>query len=106
VDEFLTYDCPGVYQVPKNAPVLYPSEWTTWEDFLGLTLDFETACSKVSSLGWKSKEEYRKHMETLENGKKAGFEDESHWVYRLPYQPDLYYQSQWISWEHFLGIVK
>ena len=105
VEEFLAYDCPGVYQVPKNSPELYPTEWTCWDDFLGVALDFETACIHVSSLGWKSKEEYMNHVTTDARGKKAGIEDESHWIYRLPYRPDLYYQESWKSWDHFLGFT-
>lgn len=105
VEEFLAYDCPGVYQVPKNCPELYPQEWQSWEDFLGLALDFETACKHVSSLGWKSKEEYWRWMESDARGKKGGVEDESHWMYRLPYRPDLYYKDSWISWDQFLGLL-
>ena len=104
VQEFLDYDCPGVYQVPKNSPELYPKEWISWEDFLGLALDFESALTNVKSLHWISKEEYMSQIAPDGKGKKAGIDDESHWIYRLPYQPDLYYRDSWISWEHFLGL--
>jgi hypothetical protein len=104
VDEFFAYDCPGVYQVPKNSPDLYPSQWISWEDFLGLPLDFKTASEKVKSFNWKSKQEYMSRLTPDARGKKAGIDDESHWIYQLPYQPDLYYKEHWISWEHFLGL--
>lgn len=38
--EFLDYTCPGAYQIPKDADVVWKDDWRGWEDFLGLPLSF------------------------------------------------------------------
>ena len=30
IEEFIEYECAGAYQVPKNADVLYETEWKGW----------------------------------------------------------------------------
>ena len=39
--EFLEYDCPGAYQIPKDADVVWSEDWRGWDDFLGVPLSFE-----------------------------------------------------------------
>ena len=39
--EFLEYDCPGAYQNPKDADVVWSEDWRGWDDFLGVPLSFE-----------------------------------------------------------------
>ncbi len=39
-EEFQEYMCPGAYQIPKDADVVWAESWQGWEDFLGITLTF------------------------------------------------------------------
>jgi hypothetical protein len=39
--EFLEYACPGAYQIPKDADVVWKDDWRGWDDFLGVPLGFE-----------------------------------------------------------------
>ena len=41
--EFLDYDCAGAYQLPKNADQVWHNDWTSWDDFLGVPLEFQQA---------------------------------------------------------------
>lgn len=105
LQEFLDYDCPGAYQLPKEADAVWASDWTSWGDFLGLPLEFEEAreiarkrVGPSSVTKWKvaTQEEYQALFEQkqLDDGDIAS---------RLPYRPDLKYKTKgWISWEDFL----
>jgi hypothetical protein len=39
--EFLEYTCPGAYQIPKDADVVWKEDWRGWDDFLGIPLSFQ-----------------------------------------------------------------
>ena len=100
LQEFLDYDCAGAYQVPKNADEVWSEDFTTWEDFLGIILEFEeareVARKTASERNISTQKEYMRVMEskTIEDGDIAS---------RLPYRPDLKYKTRgWISWEDFL----
>eukprot|EP00532_Pseudo-nitzschia_australis_P004547 CAMPEP_0168191932 /NCGR_PEP_ID=MMETSP0139_2-20121125/17780_1 /TAXON_ID=44445 /ORGANISM="Pseudo-nitzschia australis, Strain 10249 10 AB" /LENGTH=175 /DNA_ID=CAMNT_0008115141 /DNA_START=198 /DNA_END=725 /DNA_ORIENTATION=- len=107
--EFMDYDCAGAYQVPKNADEVWFEDWTSWDDFLGTTLnDFETArevartrvgCDSSSTTRWKActEEEYLHLFKTKQI-------DDADIASRLPYRPDLFYKNKgWVSWEDFLS---
>lgn len=100
LQEFLDYDCAGAYQVPKNANEVWSEDFTSWEDFLGVILEFEeardVARKEASKRNISTQKEYMQLMEskTIEDGDIAS---------RLPYRPDLKYKTKgWISWEDFL----
>ena len=109
-NEFLEYDCAGAYQLPQNADEVWSGDWTSWDDFLGVTLkDFETArevartrvgCdSSSSTTKWRActEEEYLGLFKTKQI-------DDADIASRLPYRPDLFYKNKgWVSWEDFLS---
>jgi hypothetical protein len=129
--EFMDYECPGAYQVPKNANVLYATEWQGWEDFLGIPWDYETSRSVVRALGLTSAAEYAQFYQIHVTGAKTkwnnknpakeskledpllsqvadgfneAYADENHPIHRLPYRPDLYYRNEFVNWQSFLGM--
>ncbi|KAG7348439.1 phage-integrase repeat domain protein [Nitzschia inconspicua] len=94
--EFLDYDCPGAYQLPKNPQDVWKEEWKGWDDFLGICLDFEQGRQIARSLdGIDTEEDYLR----LFQEKKFNDDDIAS---RLPYRPDIKYKDKWISWEDFL----
>jgi len=97
-EEFLDYDCPGAYQLPKNPESVWQDEWKGWDDWLGVPLEFEEGREIARKLSVKSKEEYLKIFEE----KKITDEDDP--ASRLPYRPDLHFKNQWQGWEDWLGI--
>lgn len=97
--EFLEYDCAGAYQLPKNADEVWREDWTDWDDFLGIPLNFEQGREVARTLQLQSQEEYLKMIES-----KTISEDEI--ASRLPYRPDLKHKQEWKSWEDWLGTTK
>ena len=95
-EEFLDYDCPGAYQLPKNPDQVWEQEWKGWEDWLGVRLEFDTARTTARALKLQSATDY---MELIASNTLDDNDDAS----RLPYQPDKIYKKEWISWEDWLG---
>jgi hypothetical protein len=94
--EFLDYDCAGAYQLPKNAEVIWQTEWKGWEDWLGIPWDFQNGREFARNLQLNTEDEYL--MIFSEN--KITSEDDP--VSRLPLRPDLYYKQEWQSWDDWL----
>jgi len=94
--EFIDYDCPGAYQLPKNPEEVWADDWRGWEDWLGLPWDFEKGREIARSMKLGSTEEY---LELFGN-KGAEMEPDQD---RLPYRPDLCYKNEWVSWDDWLG---
>ncbi len=95
-EEFLDYMCPGAYQIPKDADVVWAESWQGWEDFLGLTLTFSEGREVAHRLeGIETEEAYMALMKskTIPDGDISS---------RLPFRPDLMYKEQWQGWEDFL----
>lgn len=115
-EEWDEYSCPGPYQLPKDADVVYADEFVDWGDWLGMCLPFEEARAKTRSLHFKSREEYsllvigkttiqmQEEQERFHShapgGKRTGVKEAT----RLPALPDLFYKSEWKGWEDWLGI--
>ena len=100
-EEFLDYDCPGAYQVPKDAESLYATEWKGWDDFLGIVYrDFEKARQVAQDLSLTTMEDYLAIFAKL----KATTHDDDHPALRLPYRPDKKYASHWKGWDDWLGV--
>lgn len=93
--EFLDYDCPGAYQLPKNPQEVWSDEWRGWEDWLGIPLGFDEGRTIARQLGVTDKEAYL----SLFHEKKLSDNDPAS---RLPYRPDLYYKDAWTSWQDWL----
>jgi len=95
-EEFLKYMCPGAYQIPKDADVVWAESWQGWEDFLGITLSFSEGREVARALeGIETEEAYMALMKskTIPDGDISS---------RLPFRPDLKYKEQWQGWEEFL----
>ena len=96
--EFLDYECPGAYQLPKNPQDVWSSEWVGWDDWLGIPWDFETARQLAhDKLSVTTQEEYE---DFFRNKNKNLSEDDS--LHRMPFRPDLFYKKQWQGWDDFL----
>jgi hypothetical protein len=64
-EEFLEYTCPGAYQIPKDADVVWAESWNGWEDFLGITLTFTEGREVARKLeGIESEEAYMTLMKS------------------------------------------
>lgn len=95
-EEFQDYMCPGAYQIPKDADVVWAESWQGWEDFLGVTLTFSEGREVAHKLeGIETEEAYMALMKskTIPDGDISS---------RLPFRPDLMYKEQWQGWEDFL----
>ena len=93
--EFIDYECPGAYQLPKNPDEIWKDDWISWEDWLGICLDFEQGRDVARKLNVKTEEEYLKlFTEKLI--------DDDDIASRLPYRPDLKYKSEWQGWDDWL----
>ena len=98
-DEFMDYSCPGAYQLPKNPEIVWADDWKSWDDWLGIRLDFPTGREIARSLGMNTKQEY---MDLISSKTIDDNEDAS----RLPYQPDKIYKEEWQGWDDWLRVDK
>jgi hypothetical protein len=57
-DEYIAYECPGAYQLPKNPDSVYDTEWQGWDDWLGIPLDFDSARKVAQSFHLSNQQEY------------------------------------------------
>jgi hypothetical protein len=94
--EFLDYDCAGAYQLPKNAEVVWKTEWKGWEDWLGIPWDFQNGREFARNLQLNSEYDYL----TIFSENKITSEDDP--ASRLPVRPDLYYKQEWQGWGDWL----
>ena len=98
--EFLDYDCPGAYALPKHPQDVWSTEWQGWDDWLGVSPPFAEARTLARQLHLSSAEAY---LEWFEKIKPQTIRDNDP-TSRLPYRPDLVYKEQgWQDWEDWLG---
>lgn len=102
--EFIDYDCPGAYALPKNPDQIWATEWQGWDDFLGTCPRWAQARTLARRL----------HLSSSSSPADAYFEwwkevrpqavNDGDPTSRLPFRPDLYYQKDgWQGWEDWLG---
>jgi len=97
-EEFIEYECAGAYQLPKNPDEVWKNEWRGWDDFLGVPLPFHQGREVARALeGIRSSEDYFELM------RRKPFDDND-LASRLPFRPDLFYKSDWQSWDDWLGL--
>jgi hypothetical protein len=95
-EEFNEYSCPGAYQIPKDANIVWATEWTSWEDFLGVPLSFHEGRNVARALeGIDTEISYTYLIMS------KGIPDD-HIASRLPLRPNLKYKSEWLGWNDFL----
>mmetsp|Transcript_26177 Transcript_26177/g.77456 ORF Transcript_26177/g.77456 Transcript_26177/m.77456 type:complete len:207 (-) Transcript_26177:50-670(-) len=93
-DECVASGLQGQY-VPARPDEMFASEWTSWEEFLGLMRPYEeTRNLAVNVLGLKSFDTYI--LFVRQNPKRAE-------GLRIPLRPDLVYKSEWVDEESFFG---
>jgi len=119
VEEFLDYDCPGAYQVPKNPNEVWSDEFNGWDDFLGLPISTLHEAKDVlrSSLTFRRQRQRKSTsnddcddnadilitiMEQYMHLFHEKLLDEDSPEIRLPYRPDLKFKEDWISWDDYL----
>lgn len=95
-EEFNDYSCPGAYQIPKDANIVWATEWKGWEDFLGVPLMFHEGLIIARALeGIDTEASYI----ALIMSKTIPDDDIAS---RLPLRPDIKYKSEWLGWNDFL----
>lgn len=108
VKEFMDYDCPGAYQVPKNPQDIWRDEFNGWDDFLGLPLKSLKEAKDVlrqSPTFQRLREEDGTEIKTKEQYFQLFLDkllNEDLIEVRLPYRPDLKFKDDWISWDDYL----
>ncbi|KAL7529140.1 hypothetical protein ACHAWF_002858 [Thalassiosira exigua] len=96
-EEFLEYTCPGAYQIPKDADIVWKEDWRGWDDFLGLTLSFVRGRRVARAL--KEVETQEAYLDLIKS--KSIPDDDV--ASRLPFRPDLKYKTcGWLGWDDFL----
>ena len=76
--------------------IVIGKSWTSWEDFLGVILNFNEGRIVARALeGIDTEESYIKWFKskTISDNDPAS---------RLPYRPDLKYKDEWSGWDDFL----
>lgn len=80
---------------------VYPTEWTSWNDFLGVDNKFSTVPKKfrpyAEAMAWAHKQSPKTYEQWMQFVKQPGNLPDD-----IPARPDLSY-STWKSWKHFLG---
>lgn len=94
-EEFLEYECPGAYQLPKTPEQVWSEEWKGFDDFLGICWRFDEGKAIARKLNIKSRDEYIKLFEDRK------IEDDDP-ASRLPLRPDLMYKAEWVGWDDWL----
>jgi hypothetical protein len=97
-DEFISDGRNGPY-IPSHPDQMYSTDWTGWEDFLGLMRDHDDAIYIVQHiLKLQTLEEYTTFI--LDDPKRAEH-------LRIPLQPHIVYRGKgWISYDHFFGTMQ
>ena len=74
---------------------MWNEHWISWDDWLGICLEFELGREVARKLNLRTEEEYlRLFQEKLI--------DDDDLASRLPYRPDLKYKTDWQGWDDWL----
>ncbi|KAL7575959.1 hypothetical protein ACA910_000751 [Epithemia clementina (nom. ined.)] len=87
-----------VYQhgpyLPTQPDLMYPDDWVSWEEFLGIMRPYDDAKKVVQMIGLKNETQYREFIAA--DAKRAE-------GLRIPAKPEIVYKNRgWISYEDFL----
>ena len=81
--------------LPTRPDLMYPDDWVSWDDFLGIMRPYEEARDLVRTLGIQNFEEYE-HFVSADRKRAEGL--------RIPAKPHIVYKEKgWISFEAFFG---
>ena len=88
-----------VYQhgpyLPTRPDLMYPDDWVSWDEFLGIMRPHEDAKSVVKMIGLKTENEYRQFI-AADPKRAEGL--------RIPAKPEIVYRGKgWISYADFLS---
>lgn len=107
-EEFVEYECAGSYKLPRNPHEVWTSEWTSWDDFLGIPMAFAEGRTVARQLGIQNREEYlswwTEQQKIIKNNQTGVDKPFLLLAGRLPYRPDLKYKTEWQGWEDWLGL--
>jgi len=83
----------GAVFVPRDPAAAYADDgWCGWDDWLGLTVDFETARAWAREQGFKSQQDWWSKTAAL--------------PHRIPERPGQFYRNKgWSGYTDFLGLV-
>ncbi len=81
----------GAVFIPREPEEAYADAWRGWEDWLGLTVDFETARAWARGQGFESQKDWWARTSQL--------------PHRIPERPGFYYRGRgWKGYADFLGL--
>lgn len=81
--------------LPARPDLMYPDEWVSWDDFLGIMRPYEEARLMVRTLGIQTSDEYQQFV----NNDKKRAEG-----LRIPAKPHIFYRNKgWTTFEDFFG---
>jgi hypothetical protein len=100
--EFLEYECPGAYQLPKDPDDVWRDEWRGWDDWLGVPWTWEEGRALVRKRLFAGAATREAYEDLLRKDSSVRFDPD---LSRLPHRPDLYYKNDgWKGWDDWLGI--
>lgn len=113
--------------IPARPDIVYADQWINTTDWLGkkpvisrgraLYLKFAHAREYARSLGLRTQEQWLSHMESGSSKNKARIHKPGYSVgmkvnpaadqlkRRIPAHPDTHYNTDWVSWEDWLGFT-
>jgi len=81
----------GAVFIPREPEEAYADAWRGWDDWLGLTVNFETARAWARRQGFKSQKDWWARTSEL--------------PHRIPERPGFYYRGRgWKGYADFLGL--
>eukprot|EP00613_Pedinella_sp_CCMP2098_P020441 CAMPEP_0171683924 /NCGR_PEP_ID=MMETSP0991-20121206/1384_1 /TAXON_ID=483369 /ORGANISM="non described non described, Strain CCMP2098" /LENGTH=248 /DNA_ID=CAMNT_0012271357 /DNA_START=87 /DNA_END=829 /DNA_ORIENTATION=+ len=119
-DEYSDLRGRGAYALPLSPEAVWSSEWSGWDDWLGVKLPYKEAKGMVRRLGVQSPEHYALLREQGAELQQVGSErwnsnhalklrdvggSDGNWP-RLPADPAWAYGGEWAGWDSFLGSGK
>ena len=81
--------------LPNKPDLMYPNEWVSWEEFLGIMRPYEEARGLVRTLGIQNWDAYQDFVRS-DKKRAEGL--------RIPAKPHIFYRDKgWTSFEDFFG---
>lgn len=89
--------------IPGKPDLIFANEWLGWGHWLGTD---NISNLKRTFLPYKEAREFVKKLEIKSNNKWRIYSKSKKFNKQLPTAPDKFYETKWVSWEHFLGKEK
>lgn len=83
--------------LPTRPDLMYPNDWVSWEEFLGIMRSYDDAKSIVKLIGLHNQTEYEQFV--LADPKRAE-------GLRIPARPEIVYKEKgWVSYDDYVGLA-